>query len=132
VLVLRLAKGDGITMGISEICFLLIQGKVVNVSSRPDMLDYSLIDDNNDFQVAVGCINEFGKAEVVDVAAEAYPTPGCVYWIVSSDLDGYNRMIGITGSMAEFVQGRLCIYLRQGRFHDLCCLPQLITIRGDK
>ena len=119
-------------MGISDIRFLLTQGEVVDVSSRPDTLDYSLIDGSNDFQVAVGCINEFGKSEVVGTVAHAYPTPDCVYWCVSSELDGYNRMVGIVGSMAEFIQRRLCIYLRQGRFHDLCCLPPPVTIRGDK
>lgn len=119
-------------MEVSNVCFLLIQGKVVDVADRPDKLAYSLINGSNDFQVAIGCVNEFGEQEVVDIVAHAHPTPDCVYWRVSSYLDGYNRMVGITGSMAEFVQGRLCIYLRQGRFHDLCCLPQPVTVRGDK
>jgi len=117
---------------VSDVRFLLIQGEVVDTSARPGYLTFSFIDDSSDFQVAIGCINEFGKPEVVGIVGEAYPMPGCIRWRISSLLDEYNRMVGITGRMADLLRGRLDVYWRQGQFSDLCNLPQPVTIRGEK
>lgn len=116
---------------VSDIRFLLVQGEVVDVSVQPDTLVYCFIDDENDFEVAVGCINEFGKPEIVGIVGEVCPMEDCTVWRISSALDGYNRMVGIVGCMADLIRNRLGTMFRQGQFSDLCDLPQPVTIRGE-
>ena len=118
-------------METSKIRFLLIQEEVVDVSVRPDTLAYYFIDTESDFEVAIGCINEFDKPEIVGIIGEVRPMKGCAVWRISSRLDGYNRMIGITGTMATLLHTRLGTMFRQTRFTDLCNLPLPVTIRGE-
>ena len=118
-------------MNVSKVRFLLIQGGIVDVSNRPDNLNYDVIDDTAGFKVAIGCVNEFGEEEIIGIMAVATPTPDCRRWIVSSHVDGYDRMVGCTGRMADYVKGRLCSYYRNDMFSDLCQLPQPVTIRGE-
>ena len=119
-------------MNTTNIRFLLIQGEIIDVSVRPDTLNFAFVDAYSTFQVAIGCVNEFGKAEIVGIVARVDPMPSCTRWCVSSELDGYNRGIGIMGRMADFVKERLRVYWGKGRFSDLCQLPQPILIRGEK
>jgi len=116
----------------SGIRFLLIQGDIVDCTSRPDTLTCISIDDANDFQVAVGWVNDIGEREVVGIVAEAHPLADANRWRVSSELDGYSRMIGITGRMSEFIKNRLCVYWNNDRFYDLCQLPQPVIVVGEK
>lgn len=119
-------------MDVSKPVFLLIQGDVLDMWHSPSDLGYQVLDDTEPFKVAIGCTNEFGEPEIVSTVAIATPMPNCVRWVVSSEMDGYNRVVGCTGRMADYIQDRLCSYYRSGRFSDLCNLPQPITIRGEK
>jgi hypothetical protein len=119
-------------MDTSNVCFLLIQGEIVDYAPRPDTLVYSFIDDVSGFRVAIGCVNEHGEREIIGIIAEAHPVEGAKRWRVSSELDGYNRMVGIVDRMKDFIRGRLRVYWQQGRFSDLCQLPQPILVRGEK
>jgi len=111
--------------------FLLIQGdSIVDCALRPNSLAYDLIDDTDDFQVVIGYVNEVGEREIVGTVAEAHPLVGAKRWCVSSELDGYNRIVGITHTMGEFIQERLRVYWGKDRFCDLCQLPQLVVIMG--
>jgi hypothetical protein len=116
---------------VSDVQFLLIQGEVVDASVRPDNLNYDVIDDTAAFKVAIGCVNEFGEQEIIGIVAVATPTPDCRRWMVSSHMDGYDRMVGCTDRMADYVKRRLSAYYRADMFSDLCQLPQPVTIRGE-
>lgn len=115
---------------VGDVKFILIQEGIVDTANSPAALVFSFLDVFTPFKVAVGCINEFGKAEIIGIVAAARPSKSCNVWYVSSELDGHNRMIGITGRMSDFVRGRLCTYYQNGKFSDLCNLPQMVTING--
>ncbi len=113
--------------------FLLIQGgEVVDSATKPERLAFSFIDETVNFNVAIGCINEFGKQEVVGIVAGAYPTTdsACHCWRVTSFIDGADRLIGATGRISSFLRSRLMTYNNKGKFDDLANLPAPITIVG--
>ena len=118
-------------MDVSDVQFLLIQGEVLDAWQDPCNLGYQVLDDTKPFKVAIGCVNEFGEQEIIGIVAVATPMPDCRRWIVSSHLDGYDRMVGCTDRMADYVKRRLSAYYRADMFSDLCNLPQPITIRGE-
>ncbi len=115
---------------IGDVKFILIQEGIVDTANSPAALAFFSLDVFMPFKVAVGCINEFGKAEIIGIVAEAHPIERCNVWYVSSELDGHNRMVSITGRMSDFVRGRLCTYYQNGKFSDLCNLPQMVTLNG--
>jgi hypothetical protein len=115
---------------VEEVRFILIQEGIVDIANSPAALAFSFLDVFAPFKVAIGCVNEFNKAEIVGIVAEGRPTESCNVWYISSELDGLNRMVGITGRMSDFVRGRLCNYYQSGKFSDLCNLPQMVTING--
>lgn len=119
-------------MEVSNVRFLLIQGEIVDVSVRPDTLNYIFVDDVSGFQVAVGCVNEFGKPEIIGIIAEMHPCVNARVYRISSEIDGYNRLVGITDRMKTIIQNRLGVYWRSGKFADLCNLPQPVILRGEK
>jgi hypothetical protein len=101
---------------VSDVCFLLIQGEIIGVADQPHKLNYADLDRANNFQVAIGCVNEFGKPEIIGIVAEGYPVPGCFTWRVSSELDGYNRLVGGGDTIGEWIRYRLQTYWYQNRF----------------
>jgi len=108
--------------------FLLIQNGVVDCSENPGNLAYSFVDAFAGFQVAVGCVNEFGEREIVGIVADVVPVSGCNTWRISSHQDGYNRLIGAAGSPAAHVRVRLGVLYKNGYFVDLCNLPQPVMV----
>ncbi len=121
-----------LTMEISNVCFLLVQGEVIDVCEKPDKLNFAFVDEVSGFQVAIACTNEFGEQEVIGIVAEMLPMLGCTTWRVSSEIDGHRRMVGVAGSMKDFIQKRLRAYRRLRLFADLCQLPAQILIEGEK
>jgi hypothetical protein len=95
------------------------------------MLCYSLVNDFTGFQVAVG-YTEAANRKILGIIAQTFPTTHCTAWRVSSELDGYSRLTGISGRMSDFVLNRLRVYWQKGRFSDLNKLPQPVTVRGVK
>jgi hypothetical protein len=118
-------------VGVSKPVFLLIQGDVLDTWHNPGDLGYQVLDDTVPFKVAIGCVNEFSEQEIVGIVAVATPMPNCRRWIVSSYMDFYDREVGCTGRMADYIRDRLRSYYRNDMFSDLCNLPQPITIRGE-
>lgn len=113
--------------------FLLIQGgSILGVATGPDNLLYSAIDGTCDFDVAIGCINEFGKPEVVSIIASARPMADATHIRVISLIDGSNRMVGFGTSITSLIRTRLNSYFSSGYFDDLLQLPDTIVIRGAK
>lgn len=113
--------------------FLLIQDEeILDVATGPDNLLYSAVDGTAAFHVAIGCINEFGKPEVVGVIASAFPTVDATHLRVTSLMDFANRMTGFSVSMTVLIRNRLNSYYAQGYFDDILQLPDAIIIRGAK
>ncbi len=111
--------------------FLLIQGgTVLDGTATPSFLHYNRVNDRKGFQVAVGCVNEFGKKEILGVVANSIPKPGSTYLRLSSEIDNANRRGVSLLSPAEIIRQRLYIYWQKGRFDDLCQLPQTIVVVG--
>jgi hypothetical protein len=112
--------------------FLLIQDGIKDAADNPSDLRYSRIDPDHDFQVAVGCVNEFGEREIVGVIARAQPVEGCHSWRISSEIDGYSRLIGRRNCMSSVVKGRLHTFYRMGLFSDILQLPKAMVVSGVK
>ena len=93
---------------------------------------YSIIDGTAVFDVAIGCINEFGKPEVIRVIASAFPTADATYLRITSLADGPDRMVGFALSMTGIIRTRLNSYFARGLFDDLLQLPETIVVRGAK
>ena len=113
--------------------FLLVQrGEILDTATEPNKLLYSAVDGTTDFNVAIGCINEFDKPEVVRVVASAFPLADATHLRVTSMMDFENRMTGFSVSMTALMRNRLNAYYAQGYFDDLLQLPETIIIRGAK
>jgi hypothetical protein len=114
----------------STTMFVLIQGDVVDEAATPSFLRFDRVNENKDFQVAVGCINESGKKEIHGVVANSIPRPGATSYRISSEIDGQGRRIGASLPAAEIMRQRLSVYWQKGRFADLSNLPQIIVVMG--
>ena len=111
--------------------FLLIQdGVVLHKSATPSFLRFDRVNEDKDFQVALGCLNEFGKREVLGTVANAIPKYAATSYRVSSAIDADNRLVGPTTPMYEIVRQRLSVYWRKGQFDDLRNLPQTVVVIG--
>ena len=111
--------------------FLLIQdGAVLDDAATPSFLHFKRANQNKDFQVAVGCINESGKKEILGVVANAIPRPGYTSVRISSEIDNHSRRVGATHSLSELVRQRLSLYWRTGLFRDISYLPKTVVVIG--
>lgn len=114
--------------------FVLVQNdRVLAVSEYLACVPWSLIDQQVDWKLAIGTINEFNMAEIVGIVAEAYPAIDEDSWLISSPIDKPNTLFTITQitSMLSIVQSRLSQIYCGGVYEgDLCNLPQAIVIQG--
>jgi hypothetical protein len=111
--------------------FLLLQGGVVlDKASTPSFLRYSRVDENRDFQVAVGSVDGDGKRKIIGVVANAIPRPGYTSVRISSEVDDHWRRVGATHSLGELVRQRLSLYWRKGLFKDIPHLPKTVVVIG--
>lgn len=111
--------------------FLLVQGDtVLGVCDRPTKLPFGVVDLTKAWKVMVGTVNEFGEAEIVGVAAEAYPDAAekksC--WRITSPIDGNGRLIGSAGTMSGIIRNRLGVLYGNGCFEDVLALPPRVTV----
>jgi hypothetical protein len=88
------------------------------------------LNEDRDFQVAVGCINDDGKKEIHGVVANSIPRPGADSYRVSSEIDGRGRRVGASLPSSELIRQRLSVYWQKGRFSDLTTLPQTVVVMG--
>ena len=113
--------------------FLLVQGdKVFGVAERPTQLPFMDVVLSKPWKVMIGTINEFGQAEIIGTAAEAYPDtdPSRNCWRISSPLDGYGRLVGSAGTMTSIICDRLRVLYGNGCYDDVLKLPPHITIQA--
>jgi hypothetical protein len=110
--------------------FILIQGDVVDEAATPSFLRFDRLNEDRDFQVAVGCINDDGKKEIHGVVANSIPRPDANSYRVSSEIDGHGRRVGASLPSSELIRQRLSVYWQKGRFSDLTTLPQTVVVIG--
>jgi hypothetical protein len=98
--------------------FLLIQDEeVLDVTSDPSKLLWSLLEAKKDFQVFLGIMNEFDKYEVVGPCA-TYKHGPATAWRLTSRMDGNKRLVSITGTPGDCIGQRLGTLCKAGRFND--------------
>jgi len=114
----------------ATIFVLLQQGKILDRAATPSFLRFSRVNENKDFQVAVGRINSDGKREILGVVANAIPRPGYTSVRISSEIDNHSRRVGATHSLSELVRQRLSLYWRTGLFRDISYLPKTVVVIG--
>lgn len=112
--------------------FLLLQdGIVLDKASTPSFLHFKRVNENKNFQVAVGSVDGDGKREVIGVVANAIPRPGHTSVRISSEIDGGGgRLVGTTHSLGEMIRRRLSAYWRLGLFKDMSHLPKTVVVIG--
>lgn len=111
--------------------FVLLQGgKILSKAATPSSLHFKHVNENKDFQVAVGHIDDKGKRKILGVVANSIPRPGYAALRISSEMDNYNRLVGAALSPTEMIRQRLSVYWRKGRFDDLSALPQTVIVVG--
>lgn len=113
--------------------FLLVQGeRVLDISDRPMSLMWSLIDTDDDFSVVLGVKNEWGRCEIISPVADYYTGSGSDIWLLSSPLDGMDRVINSSGGVCELLYKRLETLYKQGRFNDPCDFDYVLLVEADE
>lgn len=116
-------------VGIAQ--FVLVQDDVLCVSEYLSGMKWHLLDQNKDWKLLMGVVNEFGKPEIVGTVVEAYPAPDKPCWRVSSQMDGKYRLVGATGTLVGLVMNRLGVQFRGGIYTgDVLNLPETIVVVG--
>jgi len=108
--------------------FLLIQGGVLSTADTPDALDYDLCDASKTWEVFLGHVNEFGDREISGCVARVHPCLDCRTWRISSDQDGYARLVGAIGSPDYIIAQRLMTLYWSDRFYDVACMPMAVEV----
>ncbi len=104
--------------------FIMVQfGEILDVVSRPSLLQGWV--DGSDFSILIGTLNEFGNHEILGPCGEYFHIKGENSWLVTSPMDGCARLVGITGSVAEFIISRLSTLYKNNHFEDLINFPQV-------
>jgi len=114
----------------TDVRFLLIQeNKVVDAADRPLRLNWWAVRAFAGWRVAIGGVNEFGEREIVGIVAEVADlntTDSCCR--ITSEYDGYNRLIGNYPSPTKLVESVLERMYSARRFSDLANLPEPVEI----
>ena len=98
---------------------LVQEDDILDVCQDPNFLMWCCIEDNKDFHVAVGVINEEGRREVVGTCADFRAMEGGLVYYITSEMDGYHRMIGKTGA-GDLIRNRVCTLYGKGSLSDPC------------
>lgn len=111
--------------------FVLVQDDVLCVTEYLSDMPWHCLDEDRDWQLLMGIINEFGKPEIIGTVVEIYPAPNKPCWRISSPLDGKYRLVGATGTLVGLVIDRLRVMFRGGVYTgDLLNLPETIVVIG--
>jgi|WetSurMetagenome_2_1015567.scaffolds.fasta_scaffold01858_21 hypothetical protein len=111
--------------------YMLVQDNdVLDCCQSPNALLWTALDPTKNFAVAIGVINEEGQKEVVGTCAtfEA-KADGTVYYL-TSDIDGYMRMVNKAGGPVETIKDRVCFLYKQGYLSDPCNFSKIALVEG--
>jgi hypothetical protein len=110
--------------------FMLVQdGEVLDCCQNPNALMWTLLNDDADFSVAVGVINEEGTREIVGTCAEFKTKPDSTIAYLTSDMDGYRRLVS-KGDAADCIRNRVCMLFGAGRLADPCNFSKVEMVEG--
>ena len=99
--------------------YLLVQGdRVLDISDRPTSLMWNLIDTDEDFSVVMGVKNEFQRLEIVAPVAEYQTSNGSDIWLLTSSLDGEDRIVNSSAGACQCLHQRLEALYKSGRLSD--------------
>jgi hypothetical protein len=104
---------------------LVQEDEILDVCQDPNFLMWCCIEDNKDFHVAVGVINEEGRREVVGTCADFRACPCMSECYITSDVDGFSRLLG-KASPSDTVRNRVCTLYCQGKLNDPCCFSKVL------
>jgi hypothetical protein len=90
---------------------------------------WTLLNDDSDFSVGVGVINEEGKREIVGTCAEFRAMTGSTVAYLTSDMDGYRRLVS-KGDAADCIRNRICTLYRNGYLSDPCNFSHVTMQEG--
>ena len=120
---------DPPTDEVPEPLFVLTQGsKVFGVAKVPTRLPYYELELSKPWKVALGIINEFGQPEIVCMIAAAFPMARTTCRRISSPIDGTDRLIGQTGTMAGVICNRLAVLFNNGCYEDVLNIPPSVIV----
>ncbi len=118
-------------MTVSAPFFMLVQGdEVLDCCQNPNALLWTLLNDADDFSVAMGVINEEGKREIVGTCADFKAMAGSTVAHITSDMDGYRRLV-CNGAAAECIRNRVCTLYKNGQLDDPCNFARVILQEGN-
>jgi hypothetical protein len=119
------------TTTISPPFFMLIQDDdVLDCCQDPTVLMWSLLDRASYFVVAVGVINEEGKREIVGKCAEFHADPNGTVFYITSDVDGYLRLINKAGGPVDCIRNRIGTLYTKGMLSDPCNFSHIVLWDG--
>lgn len=117
-------------MKVSAPFFMLVQGgEILDCCQNPFGLMWEMLIDDTAFSVGVGVINEEGRREIVGTCAEFHTMPGSVVAYLTSDIDGYCRMVS-KGAAADCIHNRICTLYQNGYLSDPCNFSRVILQEG--
>ncbi len=119
-------------MTVSAPFFMLVQDdKVLDCCQNPNVLMWTLLDAERSFAVALGVINEEGNREICGKCAEFTAKPGSTVFYVTSDMDGYLRLVNNSGGAAEFLRNRVSTLFGRGLLSDPCNFSRVVLWDGN-
>jgi hypothetical protein len=109
--------------------FLLIQyGRILDVSSSPVTLSWSLVNAQADIYVAVGCVTEYGEREVIGVCGRYRYVPFAEKWKVSID-ERWHYQSEVSDNPGIVLRDALYELKKQGRLSDVVNFSE-VTLQG--
>ena len=97
-----------------SICFILIQGEILDIAETPAELQWGLVDNNQDFSVKLGVVKDNKHQYDRPIADYNYRPEG--FWNLTSPMDGYKRLVGRAEPATEVIRDRLQALYKAGEF----------------
>jgi hypothetical protein len=98
----------------TRLCFILIQGEILDIAETPAELHWSFVDHEKDFSVKLGIVKNNKHQSERPIAAYNYRPEG--FWNLTSPMDGYKRLVGRAEPATEVIRDRLQALYKAGDF----------------
>jgi len=105
-----------------SLTFLLTQdNKIIGGADKPSQVPFVKLDPNKSWAIVAGIEGLLPRGErqkVLGPVVEFTAKPGAKNYVITSDLDGYRRLVGHVGDSVDLVLRRIQIMEMNGRFAD--------------
>ena len=109
--------------------FLLIQyGRILDLSSSPVALNWSMVTPQADIYVAIGYVSEYGEREIVGVCGRYHYVPFAEKWKVSID-NRWHYQANVSENPGIVLRDALYELKKQGRLSDIVDFSE-VTLQG--